>query len=169
VTRVAVLIAVAASAFVAGCFGGDDKKSSSSRSPTATSDGSAATTTADTSVCNYYFEWLDRVRFPLQADPHAAYRYMIPSVSPASDHVAFTVKGPAPNAPWTSWMVYTGKAQPFSLVGKSDIAPDPGNVNPWSGAPTAISALNRDFTLLVLPNGVRASPAARASSWTEAC
>jgi hypothetical protein len=161
VTRIAILIAVTALAVgVAACFGGDDKKSSSS--PTATSDASAATTTADSSVCNYYFEWLDRVRFPLQADPHAAYSYVIPSVSPASDHVAFTVKGPAPYAPWTSWMVYTGKAQPFSVVGKSDIVPDPGHVNPWSGAPTAISAPNRDFTLLILPKGVDQSTTAKA-------
>jgi hypothetical protein len=66
------------------------------------------------------------VRFPLQADPHAAYSYVVPSVSPSSDHVGFTIKGPAPYAAWTSWMVYTGTAQPFSIVGKSDITPTPG-------------------------------------------
>ena len=81
-------------------------------------------------------------------------------MSPASDHIGFTIKGPLPYAAWTSWMVYTGKAQPFSLVGKTDLTPDPGNVNPWSGAPTPISAPKRSFTLLVLPDGVDRSATA---------
>jgi hypothetical protein len=115
---------------------------------------------SDESVCNYYFEWLDRVRFPLQADPHAAYTYVVPKVSPASDHIGFTVRGPLPYAAWTSWMVYTGKAQPFSVVGKTDITPDPGHVNPWSGAPTPVLAPKRSFTLLILPQGVDQSTTA---------
>jgi hypothetical protein len=83
-------------------------------------------------------------------------------VSPASDHIGFTVKGPAPYAPWTSWMVYTGKAQPFSVVGKTDITPDAGNVNPWSGAPAPISAPNRRFSLLIPPQGVDQSTTAKS-------
>jgi pimeloyl-ACP methyl ester carboxylesterase len=128
--------------------------------PATATSASGAAGAADASVCNYFFEWLDRVRFPLQADPHAAYGYVVPSVSPASDHVGFTVKGPAPYAPWTSWMVYTGKAQPFSLVSKADISPDPGHVNPWTGGSTPISAPNRNFTLLILPEGVDQSTTA---------
>jgi hypothetical protein len=154
VTRVAVAIAVALA--LAGCGGSASKPTASataSSTPDARSGGGAAAAT-DESVCNYYFEWLDRVRFPLQADPHAAYSYVIPKVSPESDHIAFTVSGPLPYAAWTSWMVYTGKAQPFSIVGKTEITPDPGNVNPWSGPPTPIAAPKRSFTLLVLPKGV---------------
>jgi hypothetical protein len=163
-TRIAILVGVLA-ALAAGC--GDDPKPTAAGTATATvtadagGSGSAATA-GDTSVCNYYFEWLDRVRFPLQADPHAAYSYVIPSVSAANDHVGFTITGPAPYAAWTSWMVYTGKAQPFSVVNKTDITPDAGNVNPWTGAPTPISAPNRDFTLLVLPEGVDQSTTAKS-------
>jgi hypothetical protein len=147
---IGVLAVLAVGAFAVIDGGGEDDGSGSA----------SAETASDASVCNYYFEWLDRVRFPLQADPHAAYSYVIPSVSPSSDHVGFTIKGPAPYAAWTSWMVYTGTAQPFSIVGKSDITPDPGNVNPWSGAPTSISAPNRSFSLLVLPQGVDQSTTA---------
>jgi hypothetical protein len=166
VTRIVVLIAaVAAVAVAVVVIVGNDADDAQTSSSAGTSSASASTSggaagAGDESVCNYYFEWLDRVRFPLQADPHAAYTYVIPSISPASDHVGFTVKGPAPYAPWTSWMVYTGKAQPFSVVGKSDITPDPGNVNPWTGAPTSISSPNRNFTLLILPQGVDQSATA---------
>jgi hypothetical protein len=167
-----ILIALALTALLAGCGGSDDEKRGSESTPAAGTPaastpgaGSAderSATAADSSVCNYYFEWLDRVRFPLQADPHAAYSYVIPKVSPESDHVAFTVKGPLPYAAWTSWMVYTGKAQPYSLVGKTDITPDAGNVNPWSGAPTPIASPDRDFTLLILPKGVEQSATAES-------
>jgi hypothetical protein len=168
-TRIATLVGVVAVvATVAGC-GGDRGGAGASRSATevatATSTAGTAeeagTAAADASVCNYLYEWLDRVRFPLQADPHAAYTYVVPSVSPASDHIGFTVKGPAPYAPWTSWMVYTGKAQPFSVISKADIAPDPGNVNPWAGK-TPITAANRNFTLLILPKGVDQSTTAES-------
>lgn len=147
---VVAVVALAACDVGGGDGDGDDGGASS---------GGAA---SHASVCNYYFEWLDRVRFPLQADPHAAYTYVVPKVSPASDHIGFTVKGPAPYAPWTSWMVYTGKAQPFSVVGKTDITPDAGNVNPWSGAPAPISAPNRKFSLLILPQGVDQSTTAKS-------
>jgi hypothetical protein len=153
-----VLVVLAA---LAGCGdkGGSPKPAASATasSTPATSGGAAA---VDDSVCNYLFEWLDRVRFPLQADPHAAYSYVIPKVSPKSDHIGFTVTGPLPYAVWTSWMVYTGKAQPLSVVKKSDIIPDRGHVNPWSGAPTPIKAPKRSFTLLVLPQGVDQSTTA---------
>jgi hypothetical protein len=154
--HLAIILALIGAA-LAGCGGGDGGASVASSTPTATSvpaETTAESGAADAAVCNYYFEGLDKVRFPLQADPHAAYTYVVPKVSPASDHIGFTIKGPAPYAAWTSWMVYTGKAQPFSLIGKTDIVPDPGHVNPWSGAPTPISAQKRSFTLLVLPEGV---------------
>jgi hypothetical protein len=144
---------------LAGCGGSDSRPASTPSSSTPTPSGGAA---IDESVCNYYFEWLDRVRFPLQADPHAAYSYVIPKVSPTSDHVGFTIHGPLPYAPWTSWMVYTGMAQPFSIVGKHDIKPDPGHVNPWSGAPAPIADPKRSFTLLILPEGVDRSTTAEA-------
>jgi hypothetical protein len=157
VVALVAVVAVVVAAVVSGDDGGNGGASAGAAAVTTSAAGAS-----DSSVCNYYFEWLDRVRFPLQADPHAAYTYVIPKVSPASDHIGFTVKGPAPYAPWTSWMVYTGKAQPFSVVSKSDIAPDAGDVNPWSGAPTPISAPNRSFTLLILPQGVDQGSTAKA-------
>jgi hypothetical protein len=173
VSRLAIALATVglAAAGLAGCGGGgDDAGSADTPAASTPATGTAAgnsgeestggTGATDESVCNYYFEWLDRVRFPLQADPHAAYTYVVPKVSPASDHIGFTVTGPLPDAVWTSWMVYTGKAQPYSVVGKTDITPDPGNVNPWSGAPTPISSPKRKFTLLILPKGVNQSATA---------
>jgi hypothetical protein len=157
----AALIAVVA---LTGC-GGSAKPAASTDAPGSPAEGggtAGAAAAVDDSICNYYFEWLDRVRFPLQPDPHAAYSYVIPKVSPAADHIGFTVTGPLPYAAWTSWMVYTGTAQPFSVVSKSDIAPDPGHVNPWSGAPTPFRSAKRSFTLLILPQGVDQSTTAAA-------
>jgi hypothetical protein len=158
----AVLVVLAIAC--AGCGdddGGGSASTPAASTPAATNGGDESGAAAlDESICNYYFEWLDRVRFPVQPDPHAAYSYVIPKVTPESDHIGFTVHGPLPYAPWTSWMVYTGTAQPFSLVGKTDIKPDPGHVNPWSGAPTPIAAPKRSFTLLILPKGVDQSTTA---------
>jgi hypothetical protein len=63
---VVAVVALAACDVGGGDGDGDDGGASS---------GGAA---GNASVCNYYFEWLDRVRFPLQADPHAAYTYVVP-------------------------------------------------------------------------------------------
>jgi hypothetical protein len=161
ISIVAAAILVVA-AIVVVLVSDDDGNDGEAVSATASAGDPSGTDASDDSVCEYYFEWLDRVRFPLQADPHAAYSYVIPAVKAASEHVGFTVKGPAPYAAWTSWMVYTGKAQPFSLISKSDITPDQGNVNPWSGAPTPISAPNRKFSLLILPHGVDRSATAES-------
>ena len=89
------VLAVGAFAIIDG--GGEDDGSGSA----------SAETASDASVCNYYFEWLDRVRFPLQADPHAAYSYVIPEIT--DDPVALEITGQFPFAAWTSWTIYTAR------------------------------------------------------------
>jgi hypothetical protein len=104
-------------------------------------------------VCGYLYEWLSSFRFPLQPDPHAAYSYVIPQIT--DDPVALEITGQFPYAAWTSWTIYTdlqGRLQPFSVVKDSAITPEEGSVNPFVPG-TAVLAPERDFRLLVLPQG----------------
>jgi hypothetical protein len=117
----------------------------------------ASSSTADPSVCGYYYEWLSSWRFPLQPDPHAAYSYVMPSIT--SDPVAFEVTGELPRAPWTSWMVYSDAAsgaKPVSLVKGADIVPEAEVINPFVPG-NRVLAPQRSFRLLVLPQGVEQS------------
>jgi hypothetical protein len=104
-------------------------------------------------VCGYLYEWLSSFRFPLQADPHAAYSYVLPKIS--DDPVALEVTGQFPFAAWTSWTIYTdlqAGVQPFSVVRDADITPNEASVNPFVvGKP--VLAPKRDYRLLVLPKG----------------
>jgi hypothetical protein len=131
-------------------------------SPVDVSTSAGASQSADVSttagegsaVCGYLYEWLSSFRFPLQPDPHAAYSYVIPEIT--EEPVALEIRGQFPYAAWTSWTIYTDAqagAQPFSVVKASDITPDDGSVNPFVVG-TPVLAPNRDYQLLVLPQGI---------------
>lgn len=112
-------------------------------------------------VCNYYYEWLGVVRFPLQPDPHATYTYVMPSDQAAADGVAFMVQGEFVHSTWTSWMAYTGNAEPFAVANfvnnppnntNNPIQANAGSINPFVvGQP--MLGTPRNFTLLFTPNG----------------
>jgi hypothetical protein len=123
----------------------------SAQSPAPSAAGAPVASAAPTTpgACPYAKEWLDRWIFALQPDPHAAYTYAIPTVTPG---VGFLVTGPYPHAVWTSWTIYTDKGQPYSVVANADIAPDGGSVNPFVVG-TPVLSPNRDFTVLVVPDG----------------
>jgi hypothetical protein len=111
--------------------------------------------------CNYYYEWIGRVRFPLQPDPHATYSYVMPANQAALDGIGFLVRGEFPHSTWTSWMAYTGTAQPFDVANfvnnppantNNPVVADAGSVNPFvAGQP--MLGTPRNFTLLWKPSG----------------
>lgn len=112
-------------------------------------------------ACNYYYEWLGVTRFPLQPDPHATYTYVMPSNQAAEDDVGFLVRGQFIHGVWTSWMTYTGKAQPFDVANfvnnppantNNPIVADEGSVNPFEPG-TPMNGTPRNFTLLWTPSG----------------
>lgn len=143
----AVVIAVALTA--TGCTSSGDPQAS----PTPARVSSSTEPADGSSTCGYLYEWVDTFRFPLQPDPHAAYTYVVPKITDGS--VGFEITGPFPYAPWTEWMVYTGlgaQAQPYSVVKAGDIVPDSGSVNPFVVG-TPVLSENRDFRLLVVPDG----------------
>ncbi|MBS1676337.1 MAG: hypothetical protein JST08_03025 [Actinobacteria bacterium] len=118
-----------------------------------------------TTLCNYYYEWLDTVRFPLQPDPHATYTYVIPGNQAGLDGIGFLVTGEFVHAAWTSWMAYTGLAQPFSVVNfvnnpptnsYNPAQPNAGSLSPFvEGNP--MNASQRNFSLLFKPAGYTGS------------
>jgi hypothetical protein len=121
------------------------------------SSGGAAATAAP---CNYYYEWIGKVRYPLQPDPHATYTFVVPSSQAAKDGVGFLVRGQFVHSVWTSWLTYSGPdARPFSGVNFVDnppenslepAEPDPGSIDPFKqGEP--MLATPRNFTLLFEP------------------
>ncbi len=141
---------VALLVLAAGCSDGDDEGSSAPASDEASSTTAAS---GDPSTCGYLYEWVETFRFPLQPDPHAAYTYVIPKIT--DDPVGYEITGSFPYASWTEWMVYTGlaaKAQPYSVVKDSDITPESGSANPFVAGTPVLSA-DRDFRLLVVPEG----------------
>jgi hypothetical protein len=113
--------------------------------------GTSSTTGA---VCGYLYEWQSAWKFALQPDPHAAYSYVVPKVT--NDPIGFLITGQFPYAAWTSWTIYDGNAQPFSLAKDSAIVADKGGVNPFVPG-TPVLSPNRGFTLLVLPKGTDTS------------
>jgi hypothetical protein len=114
-------------------------------------------------ACNYFYEWLGKVRFPLQPDPHAAYTYVAVSNQAGRDGVAFLVRGDFVHAAWTSWMAYTGAAKPFSVANfvnnppansNNPVGPNAGSIDPFAdGQP--MRGTPRAFTLLFTPKGYR--------------
>jgi hypothetical protein len=144
-----LLMVVALSGLVcSACASGTDD----SRSPSVST--STASQAASNPVCGYYYEWKSAWKFALQPDPHAAYSYVIPKVT--TDPIGFMISGPFPYAAWTSWTIYNGEVQPFSLATDSDITPDGGSVNPFVVGTPVLSA-QRNYTLLVLPQGTATS------------
>ena len=141
--RVALIgVGVALVVGASGCFGEKNEPNS------------AGANAGTSSTCGYLYEWNNVWRFPLQDDPHAAYSYVIPKVT--KEPIGFVVSGPFPYAAWTSWTVYTGKFQPYSVVEDDDIKPDEGSENPFV-AGTPVLAKDRSFTLLILPRGAKTS------------
>lgn len=129
--------------------------------PACSSDDDSAATTetsttapADDPVCGYYYEWKSAWEFALQPDPHAAYTYVIPKVT--SDPIGFVITGQFPYAAWTSWTIYDSQAQPYSLATDNAIVPDEGSANPFVVG-TPVLTPERDFTLLVVPEGTDTS------------
>jgi hypothetical protein len=116
-----------------------------------------------TTLCNYYYEWLGKVRFPLQPDPHATYTYVIPSNQAGLDGVGFLVQGDFVHAAWTSWMAYTGAAKPFSVANfvnnppantNDTILPNKRSIDPFTDGQPMLGT-PRKFTLLFTPKGYR--------------
>lgn len=114
-----------------------------------------------TTLCNYYYEWLGKVRFPLQPDPHATYTYVAPSNQAGLDGIGFLVQGDFVHAAWTSWMAYTGAAKPFSVANfvnnppantNEPILPNAGSIDPFTDGQPMLGT-PRKFTLLFTPNG----------------
>lgn len=123
--------------------------------------GHGARPAGTAAACNYYYEWLGKVRFPLQPDPHATYTYVAPSNQAGRDGIGFLVRGQFVHSVWTSWMTYTGKVRPYSAANfvndppansNVPVLPDPGSIDPFaSGQP--MLGRPRDFRLLFLPEG----------------
>jgi len=121
-----------------------------------------------TNLCNYYYEWLGKVRFPLQPDPHASYTYVAPSNQAGKDGIAFLVQGDFVHSAWTSWMAYTGRARPFSVANfvnnppantNNPILPNAGSIDPFTDGQPMLGT-PRKFTLLFYPNGYTGTMAA---------
>ena len=113
-----------------------------------------------TMACNYFYEWLGKVRFPAQADPHAAYSYVAVSEQAASDGIGFLVQGDFVHAAWTSWMVYGKGAKPFSVANfvnnppansNNPIMPNAGSIDPFTKGQPMLGT-PRKFTLLFTPD-----------------
>lgn len=110
--------------------------------------------------CNYYYQWLGKMRFPLQSDPHAAYTFVIPASQAALDGVGFLVRGQFIHGVWTSWLTYNGpNAQPFSGANFVNNPPensyepvvaDPGSIDPFTPGQPMLGT-PRNFTLLFVP------------------
>ena len=113
--------------------------------------------------CLYGFEWLHTFRFPFQADPHAAYSYVVVPQLPASDvPVGFLVDAEFPYAAWFSWTIYGQRLLAVALASDHKIVPDAGSTNPYEiGAP--VFAPSRHYRLLLLPpetpSGLTLAPA----------
>jgi len=114
-----------------------------------------------TSLCNYYYEWIGKVRFPLQPDPHASYTYVIPSNQAGLDGIGFLVQGESVHAAWTSWMTYTGGGRAFSVANfvnnppantNDPVKPNAGSIDPFADGQRMLGT-PRKFTLLFTPAG----------------
>ncbi len=101
--------------------------------------------------CMYAFEWIHTFRFPLQADPHAAYSYVVvPKLPGHGIPVGFLIDADFPYAAWFSWTVYGENALAVSLLSDKNIIPDEGSTNPFvDGNP--VFAPDRHYRLLLLP------------------
>lgn len=120
--------------------------------------GAAATA----APCNYYYEWIGKVRYPLQPDPHATYTFVMASSRAAEDGVGFLVRGQFVHSVWTSWLTYYGpEALPFSGVNfvnnppknsYEPAEPDPDSIDPF-GPGQSMLGTPRNFTLLFEPEG----------------
>ena len=132
---------------------------------------------ADTAgACNYYYEWIGKLRFPLQADPHATYTYVAPSDQAARDGIGFLVRGQFVHAAWTSWLTYSRGAKPYSGANfvnnppantNDPVVADAGSIDPFEPGQPMLGA-PRNFTLLFKPKGYPASDVASSLDGTTA-
>lgn len=147
------LTLVAVLALVAPACSSSDSSSDGGGSGAAVEKTTTTATESETAsgpVCGYYYEWKSKWRFALQPDPHAAYSYVIPQVT--TDPIGYLIQGPFPYAPWTSWTIYDNDLKPYSLATDDKITPDDGSVNPFVVG-TPVLSEERDYTLLVIPDG----------------
>ncbi|MBN3816165.1 hypothetical protein G3N57_05830 [Paraburkholderia sp. Se-20369] len=105
--------------------------------------------------CLYGFEWLHKVRFPLQPDPHAAYSYIAPKLPTDGTPVGFLVEGDYPYSTWFSWTMYDAQAQAVSVMSDKATVPAPGSVNPFVIG-NRVMEPKRHYRMLLLPNGATA-------------
>jgi hypothetical protein len=152
---------VAAAALAAGLIAPVVSTTASAYANSASPSANAKPPPGTTNLCNYYYEWIGKVRFPLQPDPHAVYTYVIPSNQAGLDGIGFLVQGDFVHAAWTSWMTYTGAVQPFSVANfvnnppantNVPILPNAGSVDPFTDGQPMLGT-PRKFTLLFTPNG----------------
>lgn len=127
----------------------------------ASSPATAAPPPGTTNACNYVYEWIGKIRFPLQPDPHAVYSAVFPSDQAGQDGVGFLVRGEFPHAVWTSWATYTGRGGPFSVTNfvnnppknsNNPVVADAGSIDPFTNG-QLMQGTPRNFTLLFTPEG----------------
>lgn len=101
--------------------------------------------------CLYAFEWIHTFRFPLQADPRAAYSYVVvPKLPGQGIPVGFLIDADFPYAAWFSWTIYGQNALAVSLMSDKNIIPDEGSINPFVDGNPVFDA-DRHYRLLLLP------------------
>lgn len=113
--------------------------------------------------CDYYYEWLGKVRFPLQPDQHATYTYVAPSNQAGSDGIGFLVQGQFVHSVWTSWMTYTGHIRPYSIANfvnnppensNEPVLPNAGSIDPFIDGQRMLGK-PRNFRLLFVPEAYK--------------
>jgi hypothetical protein len=127
----------------------------------ASSPARATPPSGTTNACNYVYEWIGKIRFPLQPDPHAVYSAVFASNQAGLDGIGFVVHGEFPHSVWSSWATYTGRGDPFSVTNLVNNPPkntnnpavaDPGSIDPFTNGQPMLGT-PRNFTLLFRPEG----------------
>jgi hypothetical protein len=92
------------------------------------------------------------VRFPTQADTHAAY-VMYPFAVPAQNTTALRIQGEFPFAAFLAFAIYDANTGfLFDAITDYQISPDSGSVNPFQNG-SRVAAQKRSYTVYLRPNG----------------
>ena len=92
------------------------------------------------------------VRFPTQADTHAAY-LMYPFAVPAQNTTVLRIQGEFPFAAFLAFAIYDANTGfLFDAITDDDIMPDSGSVNPFQNN-SQVAAQKRSYTVYLRPNG----------------